>query len=183
MRARRAPRREPARPRQERAPGRVCRHGAGAGERAAPARGADRRRERHRQDDDRRQAGQSCAVDRRSAAHLRGRHVSGGRGRAAGDLGDARRRRHRARARGVRSRRRGVRRHLVRQGPRPQPDPRRYGRPPPHPRQPDERAGEDPASRGTRGRRRAARSADRARCDGRSERPDAGARVHGRRPA
>ena len=52
----------------------------------------------------------------RDAADLRGRHVSRRRRRAARDLGEPRRRRHRARARGRRSGGRRLRRDLVGQG-------------------------------------------------------------------
>ena len=110
-----AARREPARSGQERDPRRLRATPSGrARERARPHVTLDRRRERHRQDDDHRQAGQSAEGHRQAAARLRGRHVPRGGGRAARDLGDARRRRYRARERRAGSRGGGVRRDLVR---------------------------------------------------------------------
>ena len=113
---------------------------------------------------------------RAAAAHLRGRHVSRRRRRAARDLGDARRRRHGARARRRRSRGGRLRRHLVRQGEGTRSDARRHGRPPAHARQSDERAREDPPRRVARGARRAAGGAARARRDRRPERRSTQAR-------
>ena len=77
---------------------------AGRG-RPSPQGHADRRRQRHRQDDDGREAGEPAQKRGAAAAHLRGRHVPRGRRRAARDLGGARGRRHGAGARRRRSRR------------------------------------------------------------------------------
>ena len=117
----------------------------------------DRRRQRHRQDDHGRQAGQPAEEGRPPAAHLRGRYVPRRGGRAARDLGEAGRRRHGARARGRRSGGGGVRRHLVGEGQGPRSGAGRYGRTAAHARQPDERARQDPArrvARSARARRR-----------------------------
>ena len=62
------------------------------------ARGADRRRQRHRQDDHGRQARAADQGLGEDAADLRGRHVSRRGGRAAAGLGDPRRRRLHPRA-------------------------------------------------------------------------------------
>ena len=121
----------------------------------------------------------NLAGQRRAAAHLRRRHVPRRRGGTARDLGRARRRRHRARARG--SDPAAVVFDAISSGKARDRSPilvDTAGRL--HARQPDERAREDPSRGRTRGERGAARSADRARCDSRSERPDAGSRVHGR---
>ena len=101
---------------------------------------------------------------------LRRRHVSCRRRRAARNVGQAGRRRHRAREGRVGSGRRRVRRDSVGQGARPRSDSGGHGRPPAHAREPDERARQDPARGGARGRGRAARGAARARRDRRSER-------------
>ncbi len=74
---------------------------------------ADRRRQRHRQDDDGRQAGQPAQGLREAAAGLRRRHLPRGRGRAARDLGEPRGCRHRPGQGRVRSGRRRVRRDSV----------------------------------------------------------------------
>ena len=81
-----------------------------------PARHAHRRRQRHREDDDHRQAGQSAQGVGQAAAGVRGRHVQGRGGRAARDLGEAGRRRYRAREGRVGSGRGGLRRDPVGKG-------------------------------------------------------------------
>ena len=118
----RAPRREPARPGEAGDPRRVRRRRETRGSRPLPAAATPRvvlivGVNGTGQDDDGRQARQPAEGVGGRAAGLRGGHVPGGRRGAARDLGDARRRRHRA---GEGRRRSGggrVRRHLVGQGP------------------------------------------------------------------
>ena len=148
-----AERRKPARPGEAGDPrGLRVRRSADRG-RGPSAGHADCRRQRHRQDDDGRQARQPAEAIGPAAAHLRGRHVSRRGRRAARNLGRTRGRRHGARARGSRPGRRRVRCDRLRQGEGARPGPRRHRRPAAHARQPDERARQDPAHRGARSRR------------------------------
>ena len=142
---------------------------------------ADRRRQRHRQDDDGRQAGEPAEEGRAAAAHLRGRHVPRRGRRAARDLGErapastwCARARAPIRRPSCSTRSRPAKAQRTRSGA------RRHRRTAAHAREPDERARQDPAHRLARSARRAAGSAARARRDGRPERPGAGARVHER---
>ena len=136
------------------------------------ARDAHRRRQRHRQDDDGRQAGEP-AEERRASVRSSARPT-----RSAPRPSSSSRSGRRARAWTSCARAKGADPAAVvfdaissgkATGPRS--DSRRHGGPAAHARQPDERAREDPPHRRARGAGRAAGSAARARRDRRPERP------------
>ena len=108
----------------------------------------DRRRQRHRQDDHRRQAREPAEAEGQSPLDLRGRHVPRGGRRAARDLGEARRRGFRPRAAKDPIPRRSSSTRITSGKARGRDaDSRRHGRPSAHAREPDERAREDPPRR------------------------------------